>query len=125
MNAEPRFVTVDVLVVKQLEIDEPSWCEDDHDLSQFKQDITHNGRTYAASINTGRRAIEYLTAWITTAPFGIKDPQLLPLIAVELGGDIANFDPDELRDFTASARIHLAQLDALADTVEHLRGGGQ
>ncbi|MET7514054.1 hypothetical protein ABZS88_11340 [Streptomyces sp. NPDC005480] len=125
MNAEPRTAVVKVLVTKTLEVDEPVWCTDPHDRAQFKPDITHNGPEIAASVETGIGTAQYLRAWLTQAPYGILAPEPQPLIAVDLGGYIASFDPDMLRNFTASARIHLAQLDALADTVEDLRGGGQ
>ncbi|MFI1678817.1 DUF6907 domain-containing protein [Streptomyces sp. NPDC020607] len=125
MNAEPRTVTVKLLITKQLEIDEPSWCVDPHEGAQFKRDITHNGPEIAARVETPHGSLDYLNAWITTAPYGIRDHQPLPLIAVDLGADIATFDPDTLRSVTALTRLHLDHLDALADEAERLRGGGQ
>lgn len=125
MNAEPRTTIVPVLVSKSLEIDEPTWCTDPHKRAEFKHSITHNGPAIAAQVETGIGTAQYLRAWLTQAPYGILAPEAQPLIAVDLGGYIASFDPDMLRNFTTAARIHLAQLDALADTAEHLRGGGQ
>ncbi|MGW2226815.1 DUF6907 domain-containing protein [Streptomyces formicae] len=124
MSLEPRTVTVPVLVVKAFETDEPDWCVDPHTSPQFKPDIVHNGAEHTARVETGDDTIRYLQAWLTTAPYGAA-PQPLPLIAVDLGADIATFDPDRLRDFTASTRLHLDLLDALADEAEHLRGGGE
>ncbi|MGW6142153.1 DUF6907 domain-containing protein [Streptomyces sp. NPDC055140] len=125
MNAEPRTVTVKLLVTKTLEVDEPTWCTDPHERAQFKPDITHNGPEIAARIETGIGTAEYLRAWLTQAPYGILAPEPQPLIAVDLGGYIASLDPDTLRNLTAATRLHLAELDALADRAEHLRGGGQ
>ncbi|CAM5530816.1 hypothetical protein SALBM135S_00869 [Streptomyces alboniger] len=124
MNAEPHTVTVPVLVVKALEVDEPDWCTDPHASPQFKPGIVHTGAECAARFDTGDDVIRYLQAWLTTAPYG-ADPQPLPLVAVDLGADIATFAPDRLREFTAITRLHLDHLDALADEAERLRGGGQ
>lgn len=125
MNAEPRTVTVGILVTKQLEIDEPNWCDDPHTGAQFKQDITHNGPEIAAHFETRHGTIAYLKAWITRAPFGILQPEPLPLIAVDLGEGSADLEPSEVRHLIAITRDHLDALDRLADEADRLRGGGQ
>lgn len=125
MNAEPRTVTVNVLVTKTLEIDEPNWCTDPHDGAQFKPDIVHNGPETAAHFETRHGTIAYLPAWITQAPYRILRPEPLPLIAIDLGDESADLEPDEVRQLTAITRLHLDALDRLADEVDRLRGGGQ
>ncbi|MFF2650372.1 DUF6907 domain-containing protein [Streptomyces sp. NPDC058045] len=125
MNAEPRTVAVPILVIKPLEVDEPAWCVDPHTTSQFKADIVHNGPEIAAEIDTRHGTITYLTAWITTAPFGILRPEPLPVVAIEIDGSTTSFTPEEVRAFTDTTRAHLDQLDRLADEANHLRGGGQ
>ncbi|MFH8805498.1 DUF6907 domain-containing protein [Streptomyces sp. NPDC017936] len=125
MSTEPRFVNVPVLVIKSLEIDEPDWCIDPHTSAQFRPDITHNGPEVSAHIETRRGPEPFLTAWISHAPFSELAPEPLPVLAVDAGGDILNFDPDSVRDFTATVRAHLDVLDQLATELERVRGGGR
>jgi hypothetical protein len=125
VSTEPRTVTVNVLVTKPLEIDEPDWCVDPHDGAQFKQDLTHNGPKIAASFETQHGTVEYLQAWISHAPYGVLAPEPLPILGVDIGGDAVSLDPDGLRAFTAATRAHLDNLDRLADEAEHIHGGGQ
>ncbi|WP_371528395.1 hypothetical protein OG302_22395 [Streptomyces sp. NBC_01283] len=125
MNAEPRTVTVTVLTTQALDIDEPTWCVDAHSGAQFKPDIVHNGPEIAAYIETGDTALAYLQAWITTAPYGVIHHEPLPLVAIDVAGTVASYDPDTVRAFTRITRLHLDRIDQLADEAERLRGGGQ
>ena len=121
MSTEPRTVRVDVLVTKSLEIDEPDWCVDPHAGASFKADITHNGPEVAARVDTRRGPAEFLTAWVSRAPYSELAPEPLPLLAIEVGGDIINCDPDETRSFTNLVRAHCDVIDQLATELERVR----
>jgi hypothetical protein len=127
VSTEPRTVNVNLLVTKSLEIDEPDWCTGHHgDGAQFRPDITHNGPEIAAHIETRRGTAEFLTAWISHAPYAQLAPEPLPVLAIEVDGDTLNCDPDEVRRFTDTVRAHLDDLDRLASELERVReGGGQ
>lgn len=123
MSAEPRTVQVHVFVTKSLEIDEPSWrAGHDDDRAQYKVDITHNGPEVSAVIDTRRGPTEFLTAWISQAPFSELAPEPLPLLAIEVAGDILNCEStDDVRAFTNIVRAHLDVLDRLAIEMERVR----
>ncbi|MEU9065470.1 hypothetical protein AB0D60_01050 [Streptomyces sp. NPDC048306] len=119
----PRQATVSVLVVKGLQVDEPDWCAGHSDgRAQFKPDITHNGPETSATFHTPDGAYTYLRAWITQAPYGEAHPEPLPLLAVEIDGDMPAMTPEAVRAFTTTTRERLAELDALADELARLRG---
>jgi len=121
VSTEPRTVHVNVLVTKALEIDEPAWCVAPHEGAQYKADITHNGPEVSASVEVRRGLARFLTAWISQAPHSELAPEPLPLLAIEVGGDIINCDPDEVRDFTNLVRAHCNVLDQLARELERVR----
>lgn len=121
MSTEPRTVTVNVLVTKALEIDEPAWCAGDHPGHSWMTDITHNGHEVSARFETRHGPVDYLTGWITQAPYGELLPEPLPMVAVEFGGGVNSLDPDTVRSFTALTRAHLDILDRLADECDRLR----
>lgn len=125
MSTEPRTVHVNVLVTKSLEIDEPTWCVDPHDTTQFRPDITHNGPEVSARINIRQRTVDFLTAWVAHSPYSDRAPQPLPELAVEVGGDIINLAPDDVPAFTDLVRAHLDVIEQLAVELERIRGGGQ
>jgi hypothetical protein len=119
---EPRTVHVHVFVTKPLEIEEPSWCTGHpDDRAQYKADITHNGPEIAALIDTRRGPAEFLTAWISHAPYSDLAPETLPTLAIEVGGDVINCDPDETRAFTNLVRAHCDVLDQLAAELQRVR----
>jgi hypothetical protein len=123
VSTEPRTVHVNVLVTKSLEIDEPDWCADPHDGAQFKVDITHNGPEIAARVDTRHGIATFLAAWISQAPYSQLDPQPLPIVAIEVGGDTLSLDPEDVPAFTRLARAHLDAIDRLAAECERIRGG--
>ncbi|MEU1444672.1 DUF6907 domain-containing protein [Streptomyces mirabilis] len=126
MSTEPRTVTINILVTKPLEIDEPEWCAGHQEYrAEFKPDLTHNGPEIAATFNTPHGTVDYLCAWISQAPYGSLAPEPLPVIAVEIDGTAVSLDPAGVRAFTATTRAHLDALDRLADEAERLRGGGR
>ncbi|MFD4527832.1 DUF6907 domain-containing protein [Streptomyces sp. NPDC058470] len=125
MSTEPRMVTVNVLVSKALEIDEPDWCIDPHTGANFRPDITHNGPEIAVSFDTPLGTVDYLRAWISHAPYAALADEPLPIVAVEIDAEVVPLDPDGVRAFTAITRAHLDALDRLADEAERIRGGGQ
>ena len=122
MTTEPRTVNVNVFVTKTLEIDEPSWCVGHRDdRAQYKVDITHNGPEVAARIDTRHGTAEFLTAWISSAPYSEHAPEPLPVLAIEVGGDILNCTPDDVRAFTQLVRAHCNVLDGLALELQRVR----
>lgn len=123
--SEPRTVTVNLLVTKSLEIDEPDWCVDPHNGAHFRPDITHNGPEIRAEFETQHGTLEYLAAWISHSPYSELAPELLPVVAVDIDGDAVSLDPDGVREFTAVTRAHLDALDRLADEADRIRGGGR
>lgn len=125
MSIEPRTVHLSVLVTKSLEIDEPDWCIDAHTGAQFLPDITHNGPEISAHVETRHGTATYLTAWITQAPYGELRPEPLPIVAIDIDGDVLSLDPDGVRTFTAATRAHLDALDRLADECDRIRDGGE
>jgi hypothetical protein len=118
---EPRTVNVNVIVTKTLEIDEPEWCVDPHTGAQYKADITHNGPEVSAFIDTRRGTASFLTTWISHAPHGELAPEPQPVLAIDIGGDIINCDPDQTRAFTALVRAHLDVIDLCATELERVR----
>jgi hypothetical protein len=124
VSTEPSTVTVNVLVVKGLEIDEPAWCTGEHPGANFMADIAHNGTEVSARFETRHGPVDYLTGWITQAPYAELDEQV-PVIAVEINNGAVVMDPTRVREFTALTRTHLDVLDLIADECERLRGEGQ
>ncbi|GKQ38901.1 DUF6907 domain-containing protein [Streptomyces sp. A012304] len=127
MSTEPRTVHVNVFVTKSLEIEEPSWCVGHRDdRAQYKADITHNGPEISARIDTRRGPTDFLTAWISQAPYSVLTPEPLPVLAIEVGGDILNCeDTADVRAFANLVRAHLDVLEQLAVELERIRGGGE
>ncbi|MFD5572248.1 DUF6907 domain-containing protein [Streptomyces cadmiisoli] len=126
MSTEPRKVTVNVLVTKSQEIDEPGWCVDAHAGAQFMPDVAHNGPEVSARMDTPNGTVNILTAWITHAPYAERAPEPAPLVAIDLGGDILNLAPDAVPGFTALARAQLDRIEQLAAECNRIcNGGGQ
>ncbi|MGW3724163.1 DUF6907 domain-containing protein [Streptomyces sp. NPDC000851] len=124
MSTEPRTVNVNILVTRSLEIEEPEWCADPHQGAQFMPDVTHNGPEISARIDTRHGTAAILTAWISHAPYGELAPEPQPVLAVEVGGDILNLDPDDVPTFTALVRAHLGRIEQLAAECARIRNGG-
>jgi hypothetical protein len=125
VSTEPRTVHINVLVTKSLEIDEPAWCVDPQDSAQFMPDITHNGPEIAARVATRHGATSFLAAWITQAPHSQLNPEPLPVVAIEVGGDTLGLDPDDVPAFTNLVRAHLDVIEQLAAECERIRGGAR
>ncbi|MFD1659986.1 DUF6907 domain-containing protein [Streptomyces caeni] len=121
----PRTVNVNVLTTRSLEVDEPDWCVGHRaDRAQFKPDIAHNGPEVSATFDGPHGPIRYLHAWITQRPYA-QQPEPLPLVAVEIGGEAASLTPGQVRAFAALTRAHLEVLERLADEADRIRGGGR
>jgi hypothetical protein len=122
VSTEPRTVQVNVLVTKSLEIDEPDWCVGHRgDRAQFMPDLTHNGPEVSARVDTRRGTAEFLTAYISHTPHAMLAPEPLPVLAIEVGGDTVNCDPDEVRTFTNLVRAHCDVLDVMALELQRVR----
>ncbi|WP_075693823.1 DUF6907 domain-containing protein [Streptomyces acidiscabies] len=123
MSIEPRTATVNVLVTKTLPVAEPEWCTGHDDRAQFLTDITHNGPEITARITVAGATATFLTAWISQSPY-LPEPEVLPVLAIEIDGDIINCGPDDVRTFTRLVRAHCDVLDGLAVELERVRDGG-
>ncbi|MGJ5897984.1 DUF6907 domain-containing protein [Streptomyces niveiscabiei] len=123
MSIEPRTATVNVLVTKTLPVAEPEWCAGHDDRAQFLTDITHNGPEITARITVAGATATFLTAWISQSPY-LPAPEVLPVLAIEIDGDILNCGPDDVRTFTRLVRAHCDVLDGLAVELERVRGEG-
>lgn len=119
---EPHTVTVNLLVTKVLEIEEPEWCVGHReDRANYKVDIEHNGPEVAARFETRHHTIDYLRAWVTHRPYATLPPEPLPLVGVEIDGEAVSLEPDQVRQFTALTRAHCDVLDRLADEADRIR----
>lgn len=121
MNIEPRTAHINILVTKSREVPEPSWCAGhDDDRAQFLTDITHNGPEITCRVDTRRGTADFLTAWISQSPY-LPEPEVLPVLAIEIDGDTLNCGPDDVRTFTNLIRAHCDVLDGLAIELERVR----
>ncbi|MFC7842517.1 DUF6907 domain-containing protein [Streptomyces sp. NPDC057382] len=118
MSAEPRTVSVPLLVVKTLEIDEPDWCAGhDADRSQFKADLTHYGPEH--NITAGGYPL--FRAMLAQSPYAEIAPRTLGLY-VEQQDLTGSYTPDEVEELAdalveAAARLRTLgrELDALIE----------
>ncbi|MFF2384041.1 DUF6907 domain-containing protein [Streptomyces sp. NPDC058108] len=119
---EPRMVEVTIIERRDVTIPEPDWCVDPHNRSHDFADLSHHGPEVTAQFETPRGMVRYLSAWFTQAPYLVTNPELVPMLAVELDGDCVSMTPEAVRAFTRITRAHLDVLDALADDLARLRG---
>ncbi|MGW2896820.1 DUF6907 domain-containing protein [Streptomyces sp. NPDC001212] len=119
MSTEPRTATVEVLVVKALEVDEPEWCVGHgEDEAHFKADVLHCGPDITLS-HDGR---EVSVASLVQAPYS-QESSTLPGVSLSLLGQ--TLDPAGVREFADALTAHAQQLRDLADELAALlaRGG--
>ncbi|MFE9170854.1 DUF6907 domain-containing protein [Streptomyces kebangsaanensis] len=119
MSTTPRTATVEVLVVKALQVDEPDWCVGhDEDGAHYKADILHQGPN--VTLTYGGRPVS--AAGLVQAPFS-QMSSTEPGISLSLLGQ--TLGPDEVRAFADALTDHARQLHALADELAVLlaRGG--
>lgn len=122
MSTEPRTATVNLLVTKPLEIDEPDWCTGHRtDQAQFKPDITHFGPEHPVEINGHR----ILLAMLAQSPYAQHASREVSLY-VEQGDITGSYSPTEVEQL-ADALIQAGeQLHVLGrELAEILAGGGQ
>lgn len=122
MSTEPRTATVNLLVTKPLEIDEPGWCAGRHgDRAQFKPDITH----YGAEHVIGANGIGLFRAMLAQSPFAERATTAVELY-VEQQDVTGSYGPDGV-DELADALVQAAeQLRVLGRELSRiLAGGGQ
>ena len=121
MSTEPRTATVNLLVTKTLEIDEPHWCaghSDDH--AQFKPDITHNGPEHVITAN----GIDLFRAQLAQSPYAERANPGIVLYIEEC--DInRSYTPDEVEQLADALIEAAAQLRALGRELAELLGGGE
>ncbi|MET8765838.1 hypothetical protein [Streptomyces sp. NPDC004658] len=119
---EPRTATVNLLVTKTLEIDEPDWCIGHRtDEAQFKPDVTHYGPEHTVEVN-GFRVLQAVLSQSPYAEHSSPDPVLY----VEEGDFTGSYTPDgveQLADALTAAADRLRTLGR--DLAEILDGGGQ
>lgn len=122
MNAEPRTATINLLVTKQLEIDEPAWCAGHRgDRANFKVDITHKGPEQTLTFH----GETLWTLFLAQAPFA-SDADARSIGAyVEQGSYAATLDPSGLDELADALVEQAAELRSQARHLASLRGGGQ
>lgn len=122
MNAEPRTVTVPLLVVKTLEIDEPAWCAGHSDeRANFKDDISHSGPEQTLTF----RGETLWTLQVVQSPFSASAGARRIGLYVEQGGYARTLDPCGLEALADTLVEQAAELRARALHLASLRGGGQ
>ncbi|MFJ5154958.1 DUF6907 domain-containing protein [Streptomyces sp. NPDC088353] len=115
----PRTASVDVLVVKALEVDEPEWCVGHgEDGAQYKADILHQGPDVTLTYD----GHEVSVASLVQAPFS-ESSSTEPGVSLSLLGQ--TLDPAGLHAFADVLTEHAQQLRDLADELAALlaRGG--
>lgn len=119
MSTEPRTVTVNLLVTKSLEIDEPAWCvghTDDH--TQFKPDILHCG----PDVSLVFRGHDIADASLVQSPFAEHTTHDVE-VSVSLIGQ--TLDAAGLHELADSLDDYADRLRLLANELERVLGGGQ
>ncbi|MFD7791009.1 DUF6907 domain-containing protein [Streptomyces sp. NPDC059759] len=122
MSTAPRTATVNLLVTKNLEIDEPDWCTGHRiDRAQFKVDISHTGPEHAVEIN----GFPILVAMLSQAPYAERASAALCLY-VEQADFTGSYTPDEVEQLADALVQAAAQLRGLGrGLADLLDGGGQ
>lgn len=121
MSIEPRTATVNVLVTKALQVDEPDWCSGHRtNVAEFKVDITHYGPEH---VIPGPDDTELGRAMLAQSPFSERSSSDLELY-IETGDFTGSYTPDETEQL-ADALVRAAdQLRTLArDLADRLAGG--
>ncbi|MCF1645977.1 DUF6907 domain-containing protein [Streptomyces indiaensis] len=109
--SDPRTVTVNVLVTKPLEIEEPDWCAGHRDdRAEFKADITHYGREHVLEVG----GFPLFRALLAQAPYSQHAPSV-PALYVEQLDLTGSYTPDEVEDLA----------DALVEAAARLRALGR
>ncbi|GGY27486.1 DUF6907 domain-containing protein [Streptomyces djakartensis] len=109
--SDPRTVTVNVLVTKPLEIEEPDWCAGhSDDRAEFKADITHKGREHVLKVG----GFPLFRAMLAQAPYSQHAPSA-PCLYVEQLDLTGSYTPDEVEDLA----------DALVEVAARLRALGR
>ncbi|XKK63915.1 hypothetical protein HFP71_16850 [Streptomyces sp. ARC32] len=111
-----RTIPVSLLVVKGIEVAEPDWCVDPHQIAQFRTDITHSGPETWLTF----RGENVTPACLIHAPYSV-DP--IMGVSVDLIGQ--TLDADGVREFAADLVDYAGRLRDLADQLTLLqeRGG--
>lgn len=122
MSTEPRTATVNLLVTKPLEIDEPDWCAGHRDeRAQFKPDITHFGPEQAVEFN----GFEILRAMLAQSPYSERSSTAVALY-VEASDFTGSYPPDGIEQLADALGQAAARLRVLGrDLTDVIAGGGQ
>ncbi|MFE8944517.1 DUF6907 domain-containing protein [Streptomyces sp. NPDC007856] len=123
MSTEPRTATVNILVTKPLEIDEPDWCTGHRtDQAQFKPDITHYGPEHTIAAN----GIPVCRAMLSQSPFASSEENREVCLYVEECDFTGSYAPDEVEQLADAFTQAADRLRALGhDLSAALAGGGQ
>jgi hypothetical protein len=115
-------VTVPVLVVKSLEIDEPDWCAGSHGgHPESKVDLIHYGPEHAISAN----GIDLFRAMLAQTPFSARASRTVELY-VEQQDITGSYTPDQVEQLADALVESADRLRALGrDLARILAGGGQ
>jgi hypothetical protein len=116
VSTEPRTVTVNVLVTKPLEIEEPAWCAGHRDdRSEFKADVTHHGPEHVLEAE----GFPLFRAMLVQAPYSQHAPSV-PSLYVEQLDLTGSYTPDEVEELADALVEAAARLRALGRELDAL-----
>ena len=119
MSTEPRTVTVDVVVHRPLNIDEPDWCTGHPDAhAEYKVDIAHTGPEHVIA-PAGR---ELFRAFLTQAPFSNVDRSIG--LYVEAADITITHTPEGIEQFADELTAAAEQLRVLGRELARILAGG-
>ena len=119
MTTDPRTVTVDVIVHKPLNIDEPDWCTGHPDArGGYKVDIAHNGPEHVIA-PAGR---ELFRAYLTQAPYSSVDRTVG--LYVEAAEITLTDTPEGVARFADELTAAAEELRLLARELARIHAGG-
>lgn len=116
-------VTVDTRDYGPVTFEEPDWCNGVHRQGGFRADIAHHAEDTHMVFNVGQAEgpAELLTSYLTQRPFSPTDAGLY--VAVELGDQFVELDPDGLSRLAAALVEHASVLRHAARRLTVLREG--
>ncbi|MGW6258641.1 DUF6907 domain-containing protein [Streptomyces sp. NPDC055085] len=124
MSTAPGTATVNLLVTKNLQVDEPEWCVGHRtDQAHFKPDISHTGPEHNVEVN----GFPILVAMLSQYPYAEHAPSSIHLY-VEQGDFTGSYAPEEveqLADALVEAAARLRTLGVELATVISSEGGAR
>lgn len=124
MSTAPRTATVNLLVTKNLEIEEPEWCSGHRtDRAHFKPDVSHTGPEHNVEVN----GFPILVAMLSQSPYA-EHASAAVCLYVEQGDFTGSYTPDDVEQLADALVQAAAQLRVLGRSLADVigsEGGGQ